>query len=216
VSASALGRAAAIGRPPSDVELAQRAAFDRSASGRSRLTSTVGVKSADGRFRRRTRPRQSTPYDSRELEPRPHRQCVHPPFLVVRHAGRFWPSRSRCPRRASLVLFSSRSRVGWLSDGFSCEQLPSNSISAVLKRGPHVPGPPSKVIERPDCVCREAPECAVPKRYNANRHLGDSDRQGWKRQGGDRNEQGKRQTDLKCERVFIPSSPRQKRTDFFY
>jgi len=93
---------------------------------------------------------------------------------------------------------------------FRCEQPPSDSISAISKRGPHVPGPPGKVVEQQarspvtpeplptDSVCREAFKRSVPKRYNANRHPNDSDQQGWKRQGAGRNEQGKRQTDLNC------------------
>jgi hypothetical protein len=94
------------------------------------------------------------------------------------------------------------------------EQAFSDPISAISKRGPHVPGPPGKVVKQQarsavpseplpaDSVSREALKCVVPERYNANRHPGNSDQQGWKRQGAGRNEQGKRQTDLKCRTRF--------------
>jgi hypothetical protein len=128
------------------------------------------------------------------------------------------PSSTRVARTILLTL-ASRQVVGGILRlvmwrFFPSKQAPSDSISAVSKRGPHVPGPPSKVVEQQarcpvpseplpaDSVCREAFKGAVPKRYHANRHPGDSEQQSWKRQGAGRNEQGKRQTDLKCRTRF--------------
>jgi len=127
--------------------------------------------------------------------------------------------RSMCVARTVFLALASRQVVRrilrlvmWRF--FPGEQAPADSISAVSKRGPHVPGPPGKVVEQQarspvpseplpaDSVCREAFKGAVPKRYNANRHPGDSEQQSWKRQGAGRNEQGKRQTDLKCRTRF--------------
>jgi hypothetical protein len=126
---------------------------------------------------------------------------------------------STCVARPILLTLGSRQVVRRIlrlvmRRSLPCEQAFSDSISAISKRGPHVPGPPGKVVKQQarsaipseplpaDSVCREALKCAVPKRYNANRHPGDSDQQGWKRQGAGRNEQGKRQTDLKGRTRF--------------
>jgi len=107
-----------------------------------------------------------------------------------------------------------------------CEYAFSDSISAVSKVSPHVPGPSGEVVEQQarfavpteplpaDSVCREAFQCAVSKRYNANRHPGDSDQQSWKRQGAGRDEQGKRKTDLKCRTLLHYLFSPSKRTDF--
>ena len=126
---------------------------------------------------------------------------------------------SACVARTILLTLTSRQTVGAIlrvvmRRFLPCEQAPSDSISAVSQGSPHVPGPPGKVVKHQarspvppeplpaDSVCRETLKCAVPKRYDADRHPGDSDQHGWKRQCAGRNEQGKRETDLKCRTRF--------------
>ncbi|SOE69015.1 hypothetical protein SAMN05414139_03447 [Burkholderia sp. D7] len=118
---------------------------------------------------------------------------------------------SICVTRTILLPLASRRIVRFVMRRFlPGEQPPSDSISAVSQRSPHVPGPPGKVVEQQartpvppeplptDSVCRKALKWSVPQRHNANRHPGGSNYQRWKRQGARRDEQGKRQADLKC------------------